>query len=89
METRVKLSILFFIIMIIVCIVVTTLILIKRRKKNEPFLPILSISCADCINKCNDKYKNDPASWSQCALDSINNADCKCPDIKTILATKL
>ncbi len=88
METRVKISIIFITIMIIIGIVATTLILIKKNK-TEKFLPILSISCADCINKCNDKYKNDPALWSQCALDSINNVDCKCPDIKTILAAKI
>jgi hypothetical protein len=61
----------------------------NKMKKAESFAPIITISCADCINKCNDKYKNDPRSWTQCSLDSISNPDCKCPDIKTILDTKL
>jgi hypothetical protein len=74
---------------VVIAGIATTIALVVPKKKTEPFLPILTISCADCLTKCNDKYKNDPTAWNQCTLDSINNPDCKCPDIKTILDTKL
>lgn len=89
MNKKITIAFVVFALLIIGGIIIAIVEVVRKKQKSESFMPILSISCADCINKCNDKYKTDPQLWTQCALDSINNIDCKCPDIKTILATKL
>jgi hypothetical protein len=90
MNKNLKIALICFCVLVVIgFIIALTAYFVQEKKIHDKFSPVITLSCADCINKCNDKYKNDLASWTQCSLDSISNPDCKCPDLETVLGKKL
>ena len=81
---------LIFIILTILSIIGTIIyFIVKSVEKFETDIPILSISCSNCINKCDEQFQKTDIQWAQCALNAISDKECRCPDLNTLMKVKL